>query len=421
MVRSRRPRSARRCRPSSSARPAGHARRRRGRRGRPDGPGPRPDGDHHGLGPGGGPGRLPQRPAQRGPPQPGRHPGPGRSGRLPPARVLPYWAAQFPGAFVGAMLVYVDYAEAFRAFEGAERIVRGAMVDGKLAGPAAGGPGSSPTTRPLTAWRNVFSEFLGTAVLLLGVRALTDRRNAAPGGYVEPLALGALVWAIGLSLGGPTGYAINPARDLGPRVASALLGWGPTVFASHGVLLLDPDRRAAGRRAGRDVPLRLRDPPVPAAQGDAEPARRAFALIGSSSRPSPIRGTMSRTGPRCRSRPRTSTPTPSRSGGIPGGRPCRRPRRLPEASTGSGSTPRATPSPRPRRSAGDGWRRSGWRSRDGRHPRRPARFGRGILAGDRRRASRAAPVQGDVLTLARYDPLDAGVVGLLCSSQSPQG
>src|SRR6185312_6448044 len=71
-----------------------------------------------------------------------------------------------------------------------------------------------------------FSEFLGTAVLLLGVRALTDRRNAAPGGYVEPLALGGLVWAIGLSLGGLTGYAINPARDLGPRIASALLGWG---------------------------------------------------------------------------------------------------------------------------------------------------------------------------------------------------
>jgi glycerol uptake facilitator-like aquaporin len=68
----------------------------------------------------------------------------------------------------------------------------------------------------------------------MGVRALTDRRNAAPGGYVEPLALGGLVWAIGLSLGGPTGYAINPARDLGPRLAAALLGWGTAVFQSHG-------------------------------------------------------------------------------------------------------------------------------------------------------------------------------------------
>ena len=75
--------------------------------------------------------------------------------------------------------------------------------------------------------------FLGNiAVLLLGVRALTDRRNAAPGGYVEPLALGALVWAIGLSLGGLTGYAINPARDLGPRLFTLAAGFRNTGFDS---------------------------------------------------------------------------------------------------------------------------------------------------------------------------------------------
>ncbi len=109
------------------------------------------------------------------------------------------------------------------------------MEAGKLVGPSAGGAGVFATFPAFdTTWRNVFSEFLGTAVLLLGVRALTDRRNAAPGGFVEPLALGGLVWAIGLSLGGLTGYAINPARDLGPRLASALLGWGPAVFQSHG-------------------------------------------------------------------------------------------------------------------------------------------------------------------------------------------
>jgi glycerol uptake facilitator protein len=150
-------------------------------------------------------------------------------------RVLPYWGAQLAGAFVGASLVYVDYAEAFRSFELNEHVVRGAMAGGKLIGPAAGGAGVFATYPAFdTLWGNFFSEFLATAVLLLGVRALTDRRNAAPGGYVEPLALGALVWAIGLALGGLTGYAINPARDLGPRLASALLGWGPAVFQSHG-------------------------------------------------------------------------------------------------------------------------------------------------------------------------------------------
>jgi glycerol uptake facilitator protein len=156
-------------------------------------------------------------------------------GTFPRSRVLPYWGAQLAGAFVGALLVYVDYAEAFRGFERDEHIIRGAMTGGKLAGIAAGGAGVFATYPKFdTLWRNVFSEFLGTAVLLLGVRALTDRRNAAPGGYVEPLALGGLVWAIGLSLGGLTGYAINPARDLGPRLASAVLGWGIAVFQSHG-------------------------------------------------------------------------------------------------------------------------------------------------------------------------------------------
>ena len=55
--------------------------------------------------------------------------------------MLPYWGAQLAGAFVGARLVYADYAEAFRAFEHNEHLVRGAMVGGKLLGPAAGGAG----------------------------------------------------------------------------------------------------------------------------------------------------------------------------------------------------------------------------------------------------------------------------------------
>ena len=151
------------------------------------------------------------------------------------SRVAPYWVAQVGGAFAGAVILYVDYAEAFRAFEVREGLTRGMMAAGKLVGPGAGGAGVFATYPAFdVTWRNFFSEFLGTMVLLLGVRALTDRRNAAPGGYVEPLALGALVWAIGLSLGSLTGYAINPARDLGPRLATFVLGWGSAVFESHG-------------------------------------------------------------------------------------------------------------------------------------------------------------------------------------------
>lgn len=156
-------------------------------------------------------------------------------GEFDRGRILPYWIAQLAGAFTGGLLVYLNYAEAFDAFEIDQRIVRGSLVDGKLAGAAAGGAAIFATFPAFdVTWRNVVTEFIGTAVLLLGVRALTDRRNAFPRGYLQPMLIGALVWSIGLSLGGLTGYAINPARDLGPRFAAFLLGWGPAVFVSHG-------------------------------------------------------------------------------------------------------------------------------------------------------------------------------------------
>jgi len=156
-------------------------------------------------------------------------------GEFPAARVIPYWSAQLAGAFLAAMLLYADYAEAFRAFERKNEITRGVLVDGKLPDPAAGGAGVFATFPAFDdPARNVLSEFLGTAVLLLAVRALTDRRNASPHRALTPLLVGVVVWSIGLSLGGLTGYAINPARDLGPRLAAAVLGWGPAVFQSHG-------------------------------------------------------------------------------------------------------------------------------------------------------------------------------------------
>ncbi len=153
---------------------------------------------------------------------------------FPWSRVLPYWGAQVAGAFVGAVIVYIDYAQAFAAFEIKHSIARGVMQSGQLAGPAAGGAGVFATYPAFdTLGLNVFSEFLGTMVLVLAVLALTDPRNQSPGANLTPLLVGVVVWSIGLSLGGLTGYAINPARDFGPRLASALLGWGPAVFQSH--------------------------------------------------------------------------------------------------------------------------------------------------------------------------------------------
>lgn len=157
-------------------------------------------------------------------------------GDFPRERVLPYWLAQVVGAFLGAMLLYVDYTDAFHAFEVKESIQRGAWLEGTMAGPFAGGAGvfcTFPAHGGGDSWRNLFSEAIGTAVLMLGVRAIGDRRNANVPASIQPLLVGAIVWSIGLSLGGLTGYAINPARDFGPRLAASLLGWGTAIFQSH--------------------------------------------------------------------------------------------------------------------------------------------------------------------------------------------
>lgn len=126
-----------------------------------------------------------------------------------------YVAAQMAGAFVGAVLVYVFYRQHFAVTDDA---------DGKLAvfctGPAIRGLGV-----------NTFCEVIGTFVLVYAVLLMIDPSFTAEGlgevtiglGSLGALRVGLIVFAIGLSLGGTTGYAINPARDLGPRVAHALL------------------------------------------------------------------------------------------------------------------------------------------------------------------------------------------------------
>ena len=125
------------------------------------------------------------------------------------SRLLTYIPAQILGAFTGAVLVWLHYK--LHWAETPEQ-------DLKL-----GCFSTSPAIRSLR-W-NFLSEVLGTFVLVLVATALLSRR-VSPGGLAPglgPMLIGALVWGIGLSLGGSTGYAINPARDLGPRLAHSLL------------------------------------------------------------------------------------------------------------------------------------------------------------------------------------------------------
>lgn len=122
------------------------------------------------------------------------------------AAAVQYIVAQFIGAFIGAVLVWLAYFNHFQATDNA---------DLKLAvfctGPAIRNYG----------W-NLITEIIGTAMLLIGVLGIFNANNNLGSG-VGPYAVGILVFGIGLSLGGPTGYAINPARDLGPRIAHFIL------------------------------------------------------------------------------------------------------------------------------------------------------------------------------------------------------
>jgi glycerol uptake facilitator protein len=136
------------------------------------------------------------------------------TGQFPWAQVPGYIIAQFLGAFVGGIIVWLAYLPHW---------------------PETADPGlklgvfcTAPAIYNTAA--NVITEIIGTFVLLFGIAGIIA--NSGAGGPVaanvigtglNPLLIGLLVLAIGLSLGGPTGYAINPARDLGPRIAHAVL------------------------------------------------------------------------------------------------------------------------------------------------------------------------------------------------------
>lgn len=127
-------------------------------------------------------------------------------GKFPWAKVGGYVAAQLVGAFGGGLLVWLAYLPHWRETgDPAHKLLVFS---------------TAPAIRRLPL--NLLTEIIGTFALVFGVMALASYNPANASG-LTPLLVGFLVWAIGLSLGGPTGYAINPARDLGPRIAHALL------------------------------------------------------------------------------------------------------------------------------------------------------------------------------------------------------
>jgi glycerol uptake facilitator protein len=146
-------------------------------------------------------------------------------------KLVPYVIAQMAGAFVGAFLVWLHFLSHWKATED---------KDLKLLCFS-----TMPAIRSLAA--NLISEIIGTFVLVFVVGTMFSKAVAGTG-YASGLGgylVSALVWGIGLSLGGTTGYAINPARDLGPRIAHAVLpiagkgpsGWGYAIVPVLGPLI----------------------------------------------------------------------------------------------------------------------------------------------------------------------------------------
>jgi glycerol uptake facilitator protein len=136
------------------------------------------------------------------------------SGQFDWALVPGYIIAQFIGAFIGAVIVWLAYLAHWGETED-EGLKLGVFC-------------TAPAIYNTPA--NVITEIIGTFVLVFGVSGIVANAGAVGGGAaavigsgLNPLLVGLLVLGIGLSLGGPTGYAINPARDLGPRIAHAVL------------------------------------------------------------------------------------------------------------------------------------------------------------------------------------------------------
>jgi len=145
--------------------------------------------------------------------------------QFPWGKVLPYSCAQLAGAFVASAVVFVTYHEALGAFDGGVRQVLGAQG---TAGIWATYPQSFLSTFP----GGFIDQVVGTALLVGVILGITDTRNSPVPAGLAPVVVGLLVVVIGTSFGFNAGYAINPARDFGPRLFTFVAGWGGEVFSA---------------------------------------------------------------------------------------------------------------------------------------------------------------------------------------------
>ncbi|MEU5594292.1 MIP/aquaporin family protein [Streptomyces sp. NPDC020298] len=146
-------------------------------------------------------------------------------------KVLPYWMSQLVGAFTGAALVFAVYHDAINAFDAASKPPK---TNGHTLATF-----SIFATFPAPyfhggVWGPLIDQIVGTAFLVMLVVAVIDLRNTAVQANLGPLIIGFAVAAIGMSFGTNAGYAINPARDFGPRLLTWLAGWQSLALPGDG-------------------------------------------------------------------------------------------------------------------------------------------------------------------------------------------
>ncbi|XP_071794607.1 aquaporin-3-like isoform X2 [Asterias amurensis] len=141
---------------------------------------------------------------------------------------LPVYAlAQLIGAFLGAVTVFAVYYDTINKIDGGNRTAFGPT--------GTAGIFATYPAEGVTMGAGFLDQVVGTAILVAGIMAVTDKKNSKPPSGLEPLFVGLTFFAVGISFGYNYGYGINPARDFGPRLFTAIAGYGPDIWAPGGM------------------------------------------------------------------------------------------------------------------------------------------------------------------------------------------
>jgi len=140
-------------------------------------------------------------------------------------KVPVFWCAQICGAVVGSALAFGVYYDYLVEFSGHDRLTSG--------GNGTAGIWSTYPPDFVSNWTGFADQVLGTAIFVGTIFALVDKKNALGGSNMAPFLIGLIVLTMGTCFGINAGFGLNPARDLGPRIFTALAGWGGTPFSAH--------------------------------------------------------------------------------------------------------------------------------------------------------------------------------------------